>query len=398
MTTMHKVSLILLCVFIYHTGATQDVPDCKSRKNQTLNVSGYQGEGRASNSRSDSIDILHTTISLDITDIPGRIIGGWTELEVKALKNNITTIGLDLLKLTVDSIWVNNNPSTFQYNDTLITVDLPSTINSGDEVTIRVFYQGDPEQDAQWGGFYFTGNYAFNLGVGFAADPHNFGRVWFPCFDNFVERSTYSFYIKTLTTDKAFCNGLLIDTTHEDTTITWHYELLQTIPSYLVAVAVSNYQTVSFTYDGIPIRYAAVASDTANMKLSFINIGGAIDAFQKAYGPHSFDIVGFNVVPFAAGAMEHPTAIAYPRNAVTGGTTANEYLMAHEFAHHWWGDMITCRTQEDMWLNEGWASYSEYLFFEEVYGRERYNDEVRSNHEKVLRKAHIDDNGFIAVQ
>ncbi|MBL7774915.1 MAG: hypothetical protein JNK89_02885, partial [Saprospiraceae bacterium] len=78
-------------------------------------------------------------------------------------------------------------------------------------------------------------------------------------------------------------------------------------------------------------------------------------------------------------------------------TTASETLMAHEFSHHWWGDLATCSTAEDMWLNEGWAVYSEHLFLEQVYGRARYDDEVRKNFLQVLENTHVQEGGYRAV-
>ncbi|NNJ55639.1 MAG: T9SS type A sorting domain-containing protein, partial [Bacteroidia bacterium] len=100
---------------------------------------------------------------------------------------------------------------------------------------------------------------------------------------------------------------------------------------------------------------------------------------------------------FNSGAMEHATNIAYPVSTISGGSLAAETLFAHELAHHWWGNTITCRTQEDMWLNEGWASYSESLFLEAVYGKERYNENIELNHRDVLQFAHIRDGESLPV-
>ncbi len=94
--------------------------------------------------------------------------------------------------------------------------------------------------------------------------------------------------------------------------------------------------------------------------------------------------------------MEHATNIAYPSFAVDG-TLVFEDLMAHEFGHHWWGDLVTCETADDMWLNEGWASYSENLFMEAVYGREAYLDAVIFNQIEVMQYAHIQDGAHYPV-
>ncbi|MBN4065788.1 T9SS type A sorting domain-containing protein [Candidatus Amoebophilus asiaticus] len=357
----------------------------------------------ADNSRSDTIDILDYKISLDITDFAGKTIDGNCVIRLTPKLNSINKLYFDLLTLTADSVKLNGSNLSFSHNDPLIVVNLASSLNIGDTVEITIYYQGVPQKDASgWGGFYFSGSYAFNLGVGFAANPHNYGRVWFPCFDNFVERSTYEFYITTDTTKKAACNGMLVDSTYNaGSTITWHWKMDQTIPTYLTCVAVGPYQTIKWTHSGIngtiPIELYASSGSVSNVKNSFANLKSCIEAFEINYGPHQFSKVGFSMVPFASGAMEHATNIAYPSSAANGSLTY-ETLMAHELSHHWWGDLSTCETAEDMWLNEGWAVYSEHIFHEYVYGTDKYRQTVRENHEYVLHYAHVNDNGYRAIQ
>jgi aminopeptidase N len=90
--------------------------------------------------------------------------------------------------------------------------------------------------------------------------------------------------------------------------------------------------------------------------------------------------------------MEHACNIAYPAFAVDGGT-GWESLMAHELAHSWWGNLITCSDASEMWLNEGWASFSVYLFTEAVYGRQAYNDMVNNEHLEIIHYGYANDGG-----
>lgn len=94
--------------------------------------------------------------------------------------------------------------------------------------------------------------------------------------------------------------------------------------------------------------------------------------------------------------MEHATNIAYPNFGVDGDLTY-ETLYAHELGHHWWGNTVTCRTAEDMWINEGWASYSERVFLEWIYGKERYDQDISSNHRAVLHYAHLRDGDTLPI-
>lgn len=348
-------------------------------------------------SRTDTFDVLHYTIDASFLNYKtNKKIEAQTMLKVR-LKTDASQMRLDLLDLPVSAVSVNGKSTSFTYTSPDLRFDLDQ-VQSGDTIQVAVSYAGNPVRDPQWGGFYFTGEYAFNLGVGFASDPHNFGRVWFPCFDNFVDRATYDFSITVDSSYKAYANGLLQNTTQNpNQTETFRWQMDDPIPTYLVAVAIAPYEEVRMNVDGIPVLLTALAADTANLRKSFENLPTCIRTFVSSYGEHTFDRVGFNTVPFNSGAMEHATNIAYPRYAIANGDKASETLFAHELAHHWWGNTITCKTQEDMWLNEGWASYSERLFLEAVYGKKAYDDDIESNHHSVLQFAHVLDEAILPV-
>jgi len=404
-----KGLITLLILFCFNLVFSQQSPEhqiykCKHRKQAGLTDqnTAFSYKYQADNSRSDTIDILNYTINLDITDFTNQIIKGNCEITFTAKMNNINTLSLDLLQMNIDSIISNNVSLPYSYDDTLVIVSLPGTLNTGDTSGITVYYNGQPQGDPSgWGGFYFMGVYAFNLGVGFDANPHNYGRVWFPCFDNFVERSSYEFNIITAGGKKAVCNGELInEVTLLGDTIMRTWQMNYEIPTYLVCVAVADYVVVNQVHNGIsgaiPIQLFARAGDTTALKNSFINLGGAIDAFENSYGAYQWNKVGYSLIPFNSGAMEHATNIAYGR-AFADGTLIYEDLMAHELSHQWWGNLATCETAEDMWLNEGMAVYSEFLFWENVYDKDTYIQTVRDNHEYILHLAHITENGYRAI-
>ncbi len=369
----------------------------------SLSAQKSMPNNKALNSRSDTIDILNYQINLTIIDFTNKKISGSCNIKFTPKINGINTIGLDLLKLTVDSIKMQNNLLTFSYNDTLLTTNLATLLNIGDTASLIVYYHGTPQIDASgWGGFYFQGNYAYNLGVGFDANPHNYGRVWFPCFDNFVERSTYQFNIITANGKNAHCNGKL-DTTYTiaGDTIMNSWSINKEIPSYLVCVAVADYATVHTSHvgifnDTIPIELVARASDTTNMKNSFLHLNNAIDIYETHYGQYRWNKIGYSLVPFSSGAMEHVTNIAFPQ-AIANGTLTYETLMAHEFSHHWWGDLVTCETEGDMWINEGMAVYSEHLFLEGVYGYPTSLAAIKKNHKEVLQFTYLNESGYRAI-
>lgn len=340
--------------------------------------------------RSDSVDILKYTINLNITDFVGKKISGNTEIKFHPKVNGYRYLRVDLLELIVDSILLGNTKLGFNYNDTLISINLNNNYQTTDTLNVSVYYHGAPQIDATgWGGFYFQSGVAYNLGVGFGANPHVYGRVWFPCLDNFTERSLYTFNISTSAGKIAYCNGALTnDVIDINNTRTRTWELDKEIPSYLASVAVGNYVDLKMNYVGeqknIPILIAANASDTTKVKASLIHLKDAIRTYEKFYGPYAWNRVGYALVPFNQGAMEHATNIAFPSSFLNGGTTTYEEIAAHELSHHWFGDYITCSSQEEMWINEGWASFSEYLFREEVYGKTAYINGIKTLHESLL--------------
>lgn len=356
----------------------------------------------AQNSRSDTVDVLKYEINLDFTDMGNQQIKGNCKVKFTPKINGVSQLKLDLLELIVDSVVDLSGILTYTYNDTLLNIDLGVSLNIIDTSEVTVYYHGSPQQDATgWGGFYFQGNYAFNLGVGFDANPHNYGRVWFPCFDNFVERSAYEFNMITSAGKKAHCNGVLIsENVINGDTITRKWVMNEEIPSYLVCVAVADYAAVHQSHNGllgnIPIELVARPSDTTNMKNSFLHLPDAIDIYETGYGPYRWNKVGFSLVPFGSGAMEHATNIAYPQSAANGGL-GSETLMAHEFAHHWWGDLVTCETAEDMWINEGMATYSEYLFTEKVYDYETALEQIKNSNKAIIQYLHITEGGYMPI-
>ena len=272
------------------------------------------------NLRSDTINVLKYTINLDITDFVGQKISGNTIVKFAPKINGQTKLRLDLLKMTIDSVKLGSSTLTYNYNDTLLKVNLSAVYNTVDTLSVTVYYHGIPQGDPSgWGGFSFSGNYAYNLGVGFGAKPHNYGRVWFPCFDNFVEKSKYEFNITTDTSKTSFCNGQLISDVKVGSKRTRNWVFNKEIPSYLASVAVADYTQVNWNIMGalgnIPVVLAARKSDTTALKNGFLHLPNAVLGFENYYGPYVWNRVGYCLVPFSSGAMEHTTNIAYPQAA-----------------------------------------------------------------------------------
>ena len=353
----------------------------------------------ASNERSDTIDILNYNITLEVIDFGQGTLNGNCKVTFSPKMNNIDYLALDLLDLTVDSVHFNGAPVSFTHDGLLLEIFYPNPLDMTDTADVTVFYNGAPTRDPAWGGFDFDNGYAYNLGIGLTSNPYNFGRSWFPCFDNFVERSTYDFNILSVGNRKAYCVGTFLEEIPVGgDTIMRRYRMDQNIPTYLASVAVSNYshhdQTHTGQYGDLHFQLVAKTNDLNDMVTTFESLGDAVDALEFWYGPYAWERVGY--VTTVQGAMEHPTNIAYPEFTSLGGNDfAHRRLMSHELAHCWFGDVVTLSSPADMWFKEGNAEYGAHLYTEYAEGHNQFIDQVKDNFlDEVLKSAHFDDDGF----
>jgi aminopeptidase N len=355
---------------------------------------------RASVERSDTFDVLNYDIYLDVTEFNNRNLKASCEVLFKARKDNANYFTLDLEQMNIDSITSVDGPLNFSRSGFFVHIQLPSALNENDEYAVRLYYHGRPDvSDGGFGGFYFENGYAYNLGIDLIGMPHNFGRSWFPCFDNFVERATYDFTVMTDAGRKGYCTGTFLGEQNIGLdTVIRSYRMDQLLPTYLVGVAVSTYAEQNFTHSGaygdIPVQLVARQSDLEDMQESLAFLTDAIDALEYWYGPYQWDRVGYVIT--TRGAMEHSTSIAYPSNSILGGELSTR-LMSHELCHHWWGNYITVNYAPDMWIKEGNAEYGAHLTDEFIGGKEALRETVRNNHYFVMSTAHIVDGKRLAL-
>ena len=351
--------------------------------------------------KADTIHVKHYDINLEIRDFAQQQLKGYTDVTVEAKITPLQNIYLHFLALTVDSVKKGENLVNFSQQGQQLKIDV-SFLTIGQTETIRVYYHGKPAKDPQWGGFYFTSDFAYNMGVGMGSLPHSFGRVWFPCIDEFTDKSTYTFNITTDADKKAVCGGVLVDSTHVGNQKNWKWELTDPIPTYLASVAVGNYKVYKDTLNSVsgkilPIEIYADPATMQKVPGSFVNLKTFIHTYEKRWGACRWQRVGYVVVPFSGGAMEHATNIGYPQFAVNGNTNDQD-LIAHELAHSWFGNLITCSTSHNMWINEGFATYGAFLCDEVLDPTlQTYNKGIRDLHMDVLKKTHNSDGGYFAL-
>ncbi len=350
--------------------------------------------------RSDTFDIQHYDITLDVTDYAGHTIKAATTVTFRALMAGQSHIRFDLFELTVDSVVGVDGPMTFTYDGQFLKVDFETTPTVGVDEQLTVYYQGTPHRDPNWGGFYFESNYIYNLGIGLTTIPPNFGKVWYPCFDSFVERARYTYHVKSSGTFRLHGQGTFLGEVQlGGDTVVRSFDLAQEIPTHLSAIAVANYQDSTWMHSGangeIPVTLTAKPADLDAMVSRFVDIGAAIDACEYWYGPYAYERVGY--VHTTDGALEIPTNVGYPEFMTSQSVPQNRALFTHELGHHWWGDVVTPYVHNDMWLKEGPAEYSSHLIEEWLGGHDALVQVEKDNLLNIMSTAHIDDGGFQAL-
>lgn len=352
---------------------------------------------------SDTIAVIHYDIHLTNINLTNKTIEGYTKIKLVSKTRQLPTIKLQLASLAVDSVFIGRiKNQTFSYAENQVKIKLKTPLNSGDTVDVVIYYHGHPYVDPSgWGGFHFSGDYALNLGVGFDAIPHNLGKAWFPCIDDFHDRALYDVYLTVANDKKAISGGTLIEVTDQgNNTSVWHWKTQYTLPTYLISATTGSYELKTDTYYGlqstVPITYYCKPSDTARVAGTFSNIKKILRVFENHFGSYPFERVGYTGTPNGLGAMEHASNISYPFSGWTGSTDS-EWWYAHELSHMWFGDKVTCASAEDMWLNEGWAVWCESFFREGIYGKRSYKDNMRLKLKEVLLSTNVIDGGYYAL-
>lgn len=349
----------------------------------------------------DTIQVHHHAIQVDVRDFCGHELKGKACLQIES-KMDIQYVPLQLLKLHVDSVWVNDLlvENGIQYNDTLLRIPLNYTLTRGNQVEVKVAYHGVPVSQ-RFGGFVFVekDRMAHNMGVSIGDVPHSYGKSWYPAVDDFRAKSYYDLYIQTDADLKGVGNGLLEDVWQmPDSSLVWHWKLNQPVPDYLVNVAVGPYEQIHMEYAQknrvVPIDVFVLPQELENARKAYGILPDVLKVLDKRFGDFCFDRVGFVSVNSPGGAMEHATNISMPRNPQP--TASYQELFIHELIHSWFGNRVTCRTAEDMWLNEGMTTWAVEVVLEELFPEKQLQAYRQSTQNSALM-APLREGGYRAL-
>jgi len=337
----------------------------------------------------DSVDVTDYDLTLDLS--AGKPFRGTAVLTVKLLRP-LEHMHLQLLG-TVDSLLVNGTPM----EDPTVAMIPVSGIAPDTPFTVTVYYRGSGYvENYNFGGFHFDNDMTYNLGVAFNEDPHVFGRSMFPCRDNFTDKATYTLRIKTRQGWTAECGGekvsAEIDESGREHSV-WRIE--QETPTYLVSVSQANYHRINKTVAGYPLTLGYTTQDSAGVVAAFELLDTVVPMYERCFGPYRWGRIGY--IATTQGSMEHVNNIALYKSFMDEITSRGQSTIVHELGHAWFGNLVTCRTEGDMWFNEGGASFCAEVAHEAVYSRQSATNYYQSYLEPVLRMAHITDGGYVAL-
>ena len=325
----------------------------------------------------EGIDVTHYGIHINELNFADHTLQGETFIDFTALAST-STIVLELKSLTVTDVSCDfTDVESFSQEGDFLTINLVEPLAASENAMLDVHYGGNTFSES-WGGVEWWGDYVYNLGVGFDSQPHNLGKTWFPCVDNFTDKATYDVYVVTTNDKKAICGGNFVETIDNgDGTSTWHWSTPQEIATYHISFAVGDYELWEDVYHGIerdiPITVYAKPNQINNVPASMVHVKQIAAFFEESLGAYPFNRIGYVVT--GKGCMEHTDNIAIVPSVVDG-TTDNEEYIAHELSHMWSGNLVTCAEAGDMWLNEGFAQFWGAFYESAVYGESHFQNTI----------------------
>lgn len=347
---------------------------CAERKQNMTNIEEFA----PLSSLPHSFDVQNYKLELDIYNcFISPYPKSFTGVETLTLKVDSTLSAISLnavnTSLVIDSVSLSGK--SFSHLNDILTITLNRTYNAGEILNVKIYYRHNNVTD---GAFYVRSGMVFT-----DCEPEG-ARKWFPCWDKPSDKATLDLKAKVPATVKLGSNGRLADSVKTADTIYYNWVSKDPIATYLMVIAAKVNYNLDIVYwkklsnpsDSIQMRfYWNAGENTSNLNSMKNKIGPMTTLFSTLFGEHPFEKNGFASLnnDFTWGGMENQTLTTICPDCWS------ESLISHEFAHQWFGDMITCGTWADLWLNEGFATYCESLWLEKAYGYSSYKSDCLNN-------------------
>ncbi len=366
-----KVFTLVFSLLYFNALAQQHTDNCKQvaeiahaemLSHQRLDITGANGTIDVATAAS-NFDAKYYRCEWEV-DPAVRYIKGKVTVYY-TVTNAGSSISLDLMNdLVVDSVKQRNMPLLVQHANNVLQINFPGNVNTGVFDSVSIYYKGIPANTGF--GSFIKFNHGSTPVIWSLSEPYG-SRDWWPCKNGLDDKADSIDVIITAPAQyKAASNGMLQGETlvNGGTQIAAHWKHRYPIASYLVCFAVTNYvvfnNSVQLGTVNLPMQTYCYPESLTAFQNGTQNALDAMLLFHNNFGDYPFIKEKYGHVQFGwGGGMEHQTASFM--------VSLNEGLIAHELAHQWFGDKITCGSWEDIWLNEGFATHMASFYTENKY-------------------------------
>ena len=319
--------------------------------------------------------VRHYKVALEV-DLAGRELRGRAALTIEAIQDGMREAVLDAAELTLESVRAGGRRVRHESEGERLRVRLPRPLRTGQRATIEIVYSTRPRK-----GFFFVGpteaesdRHAAGWSQGQTDDTH----WWIPCLESTESRATLEMIATVPKGYRAIGNGRLVSrrVSARRKTVTYHWRQDTAHPAYLISLVVGKFVELRDHAGKVPLHGYVPRGNEAKGRELFKRTPFMIKTFAKVFGyPYPYPKYAQSTVfDFTFGGMENTGATTLTMRALQTPEEAidqtYETLISHELAHQWWGDLVTCRDWSEGWLNEGFATYSEVVFWEAEHGRD----------------------------
>jgi aminopeptidase N len=335
---------------------------------------GEYGRHRANN------DLLSYHLDIRI-DPDKRFISGKNTVRFRMLQDD-TRIQLDLYdNLVVDRILLGTTALKYEREINAVFIDFPQTLRKGREYAIEFHYSGSPRETGRFGGIAFRKDPTGKHWINTACEGEG-SSIWWPSKDQWrdePENMRLSVAIPNDLVDVS--NGKFLGKTDlGDGYTRWDWQIHYPINSYNVSVNIGNYVHFSDRMGDLPLDFYVLPGSLEKARAQFVQARPMLEAYEKVFGEYPFKEDGYKLIEVPYTGMEHQSAVTYGngfRNGYTGrdwtgvGVSPKfDFIIIHESAHEWFGNAVSAADVSDMWIQEGWTTYLEAVYVEEVFGAE----------------------------
>ncbi|MGE5435971.1 MAG: M1 family aminopeptidase [Syntrophothermus sp.] len=315
-------------------------------------------------------NVKYYKLNVKITTNPNYLTGSVIMSGVPQV-NPLNQIFMDLQQtLSVDSVVSNGIKLVNTHQNAKVNITLDRTYQPNEQFIIEIFYRGVPGSSG-FGSFEF-GQHSGQPAIWTLSEPYG-ASDWWPCKDNPSDKAdSADIWITCASNLKGISNGRLIETiVNGDGFTTYKWKEVYPIANYLIAVTISNYYEYLqyFKYsptDSMPVVHYVYPENFPALQTSLDKTIDMLRIFSDKYGLYPFIKEKYGHVQFGwGGGMEHQT--------ISSMGSFSEGIVSHELSHQWFGDKVTTIDWHHIWLNEGFATYSEGVYYEGKYGRDAYN-------------------------